>query len=385
MGKVISFKPDPTISLSALLSDRLEKQGLLLLCEDFGVDHKPSMSKKELSIRIERVFLECPELLANRLPLEDIRFLYEIVEADGYLESELPYLSISLANVGVVQYSVIEEKKLFTFTIPANFLEVLKPIIKDMVDSEALLEVERREMLIIGLVQMYGAISTIDLYRLLTQRYDVNMEEHELFFFLTERYRLQIELEVFPLQKGMGIASELVEDPEKFYRSVQKRKDLEYYFFDEEELLWFGDGDFFPEFDEAADLEDFLNELEPDNAVKNMEHVLLAWGLTQTEVPLKKILSIFSEAYSLKGLDQVNELMQLLVEFQNNLPRWSLKGHSPTQLFDVERKQLQPLPELPFEMPPLGNPFNDAGLKVGRNDPCPCGSGKKFKKCCGVD
>ena len=21
-------------------------------------------------------------------------------------------------------------------------------------------------------------------------------------------------------------------------------------------------------------------------------------------------------------------------------------------------------------------------LKVGRNDPCPCGSGKKFKKCC---
>jgi preprotein translocase subunit SecA len=22
--------------------------------------------------------------------------------------------------------------------------------------------------------------------------------------------------------------------------------------------------------------------------------------------------------------------------------------------------------------------------KVGRNDPCPCGSGKKFKKCCGM-
>ena len=22
--------------------------------------------------------------------------------------------------------------------------------------------------------------------------------------------------------------------------------------------------------------------------------------------------------------------------------------------------------------------------KVGRNDPCPCGSGKKYKKCCGI-
>jgi preprotein translocase subunit SecA len=25
-----------------------------------------------------------------------------------------------------------------------------------------------------------------------------------------------------------------------------------------------------------------------------------------------------------------------------------------------------------------------AGAKVGRNDPCPCGSGKKYKKCCGA-
>ncbi|MDP2842044.1 MAG: SEC-C metal-binding domain-containing protein, partial [Acetobacterium sp.] len=23
-------------------------------------------------------------------------------------------------------------------------------------------------------------------------------------------------------------------------------------------------------------------------------------------------------------------------------------------------------------------------VKVGRNDPCPCGSGKKYKKCCGL-
>jgi preprotein translocase subunit SecA len=25
-----------------------------------------------------------------------------------------------------------------------------------------------------------------------------------------------------------------------------------------------------------------------------------------------------------------------------------------------------------------------SGAKVGRNDPCPCGSGKKYKKCCGA-
>jgi preprotein translocase subunit SecA len=28
-------------------------------------------------------------------------------------------------------------------------------------------------------------------------------------------------------------------------------------------------------------------------------------------------------------------------------------------------------------------PFRHRGKRVGRNDPCPCGSGKKYKKCCG--
>ncbi|MGC2082083.1 MAG: SEC-C metal-binding domain-containing protein, partial [Bradyrhizobium sp.] len=28
-------------------------------------------------------------------------------------------------------------------------------------------------------------------------------------------------------------------------------------------------------------------------------------------------------------------------------------------------------------------PARSNAPKVGRNDPCPCGSGKKYKKCCG--
>ncbi len=35
------------------------------------------------------------------------------------------------------------------------------------------------------------------------------------------------------------------------------------------------------------------------------------------------------------------------------------------------------------EAAPSGKPFVREKAKVGRNDPCPCGSGKKFKKCCG--
>ncbi len=37
----------------------------------------------------------------------------------------------------------------------------------------------------------------------------------------------------------------------------------------------------------------------------------------------------------------------------------------------------------PTAVPAAAEPVRHAGPKIGRNDPCPCGSGKKYKKCCG--
>jgi uncharacterized protein len=46
---------------------------------------------------------------------------------------------------------------------------------------------------------------------------------------------------------------------------------------------------------------------------------------------------------------------------------------------DRERRAAAPTAPLSFRATPAVNPHKG----VGRNDPCPCGSGKKFKKCCG--
>lgn len=40
--------------------------------------------------------------------------------------------------------------------------------------------------------------------------------------------------------------------------------------------------------------------------------------------------------------------------------------------------------ELPVEGQ-IPQPVVREGEKIGRNDPCPCGSGKKYKRCCGRD
>jgi uncharacterized protein len=50
------------------------------------------------------------------------------------------------------------------------------------------------------------------------------------------------------------------------------------------------------------------------------------------------------------------------------------------QLADRWQQQNEPAPKRPAaEVSESGK-----SLKVGRNEPCPCGSGKKYKKCCGI-
>ena len=40
-------------------------------------------------------------------------------------------------------------------------------------------------------------------------------------------------------------------------------------------------------------------------------------------------------------------------------------------------------PDCNHDHHPRPEPLVNAGPKIGRNDPCPCGSKKKYKKCCG--
>lgn len=60
----------------------------------------------------------------------------------------------------------------------------------------------------------------------------------------------------------------------------------------------------------------------------------------------------------------------------DELSRW----HCFSEAYLKERaRRSGPLSEMPYH---FGETFEREGPKVGRNDPCPCGSGKKFKKCC---
>ena len=53
------------------------------------------------------------------------------------------------------------------------------------------------------------------------------------------------------------------------------------------------------------------------------------------------------------------------------------------EVVDDEDDWLEPDPWSWLEPEIVQQPYVRNAPKVGRNDPCPCGSGKKYKKCCG--
>lgn len=70
-------------------------------------------------------------------------------------------------------------------------------------------------------------------------------------------------------------------------------------------------------------------------------------------------------------VDWLDDLLALAMRFVNDIPIWEDSGYSPNELRDREAGRKTFYRE------------DGRAMKVGRNDPCPCGSGKKYKKCCG--
>jgi len=90
--------------------------------------------------------------------------------------------------------------------------------------------------------------------------------------------------------------------------------------------------------------------------------------------------------YKKEGFDMFEEMKLRIVESTvENLFR--IKVAAKDQGEEIERKQKRQLANLSFvgggdAAAKPAEPVH-AGAKVGRNDPCPCGSGKKYKKCHG--
>lgn len=107
---------------------------------------------------------------------------------------------------------------------------------------------------------------------------------------------------------------------------------------------------------------------EQDILIEALCHQLSKEALPEISEHMKK-----EDFSSLVDIEQtVYSYYSILGEQHVDLEKWRQAALERENYFQNAKKQ---------DMTPSGD--NQKANKVGRNDPCPCGSGKKYKKCCG--
>ncbi len=119
----------------------------------------------------------------------------------------------------------------------------------------------------------------------------------------------------------------------------------------------------------------FMNENVPDDkndylfADKMFEDIV--YMICVGHPPAMILEAAADEGLAFEDMRQENKLTGYIFGLYNDLPRWDNNGWPPAIL----HSKLTGKPDFRNE--------DGSRMKVGRNDPCPCGSGKKYKKCCG--
>lgn len=176
-----------------------------------------------------------------------------------------------------------------------------------------------------------------------------------------------------------------VEEPQELLRIQQAREDLSFREFTKAELLKAGEPDYVERTKAHQELAGYLAR---EYAVDKQEADTIAEICADTFKNGKSMSAAFEILqfeFSIEDAKTVEEVGGLLARLNNGTRQWVLKGHRPDELQVTVGGGV---PSNVLAMPQRSHQADvisiQTGRKIGRNDPCPCGSGKKFKKCCGA-
>lgn len=220
-------------------------------------------------------------------------------------------------------------------------------------------------------VNLYGIIPLDELAELFNRQNMKKATEEELFSTLLQRMD---EDSVYCFWKEYLVHTDFEDDDFKGVALLEKAiRGKERYVPSKEEFLEYADPDYYERTPKVEKLEKFILENLTEDKIEAMEMVDEIVFTCMAEERINEVMGVFDKHGKVfESKKQAEGLIPILMDVWNNVRVWSNKGHTPSEMPDsYGRPVLRVLP--------------GGGKKPGRNDPCPCGSGKKYKKCCGRD
>ena len=343
LDNLLSFLTKPALTDIAKRLDlkkysKLGKDGLInLICDDFKNNIEKTL--KELSYK-EVTFLK--SLLKDDLNM--YTFNIEL----------LPQLG-GLSALGLVFKFSIDDN--FYLVVPKDLKDSIKKISSNSAYMKSLKEISRATNYIDGLMTKYGMLVAGDLYKLIIDSNSTIFNKDYVDFYINYIFR---SYEAFT--EVNCLVHPYVFSPENIFEELRVRQTIPYDFNDVDNIIALGE-------DIKSSFTEEINTLKTiliDNKIKKsmVDSVIVELIFyIKNDLDTQSIMDLLIQS-GLKIQNDAESLIEALINVYNSTPMWILKGFTPKEIQERRtttiKKQEEP----------------------GRNDPCPCGSGKKYKKCC---
>ena len=160
------------------------------------------------------------------------------------------------------------------------------------------------------------------------------------------------------------ICGALCMNEDDYKEVVENQQDKDYYIPSREELLKYSNEYYVEKTKYYDDLHTYLMKI--INNKRNVDGIILdihsacVMGILNIDTLIARF-EIYGISFA--NVNESKRLLDLCMNFSMHTHKWSNRGWTS---YDLNKHN-----------------NNVISIKVGRNDPCPCGSGKKYKKCCG--
>lgn len=347
-------------SLTSLLGNET-KQVLVDIAKRIELKGYSKLGKDALVKLIADNIQESFSALLGELTYKEILFLEKLCKEDlNEYVFNIEELSLvgALNSMGIL-CKLNMDKKLY-LAVAEEVKKPLKELYTNKEYMENLKERSKGTAYIDGLMIHYGMIDGSEVYKLLTEGESSFINKEDLDFYLNYIFR---SYEAFKPANALIHPYLLV--PEDIYAEICARPNVHYDYNRFDYFISLGEdlkSCWTPEIKALREtlLENNIKEENVDSVITELIFYIKNEMGTMSIVDLLEKRGVEFKDNSEKSA----KLISAVAAVYNSTPIWTLKGTTPLEL-EARRQTVH------------------VEKKVGRNDPCPCGSGKKYKKCCG--
>lgn len=338
--------------------EKMTKDELVKIAKKYSVKGLTTLKKADVVERMMEVILNNTRVVLELMEESTLRYLEDLTKENGlkkYECNEMIYINY-LRNRGLA-FSGTKDDEAFV-VVPKELREIISSNIDKDLKEKSILNEEIIKATA-GMVYYFGVCKIDFIKSNINKLFAVDFDDTYISSLIASGEEVGYDYVI----DGDMLCHIDVEDVEKII-TLQEEAKNDYYKFDKKSLIKAGKIDFVEENKQVTKLEKVLGELfviDKNILKEEMDSFIVA---IKNEVERSEAIDIFLQAYEIESEQEREIFTYELDVLAQSIRKWSLKGYTEDEIAKEASRVVNV-------------------VKIGRNDPCICGSGKKYKKCCG--